>query len=143
VHEALDQFGAMFGPLLVALVLVVGHHDYKMTFAALAVPAVIMLSLEALEAVVAVDDQRLAGSGLPELRAELREFRPLARRGCSCATSPARLVARQQCDLRLGRLTLDGGPDPEAVLAAFDARMTGLDRQRSAPSGHDHQAGRD
>ncbi|MGH3166241.1 MAG: MFS transporter [Trebonia sp.] len=45
VHEALDQFGALFGPLLVALVLAVGHHDYKVAFAVLAVPAVIMLSL--------------------------------------------------------------------------------------------------
>jgi MFS family permease len=45
VHEALDQFGALFGPLLVALVLAVGHHDYKLAFASLAVPAVIMLSL--------------------------------------------------------------------------------------------------
>jgi MFS family permease len=45
VHEALDQFGAMFGPLLVALVLAVTRHDYKIAFASLAVPAVIMLSL--------------------------------------------------------------------------------------------------
>jgi predicted MFS family arabinose efflux permease len=45
VHEALDQFGAMFGPLLVALVLAVSNHDYKIAFAALAVPAVITLSL--------------------------------------------------------------------------------------------------
>ena len=45
VHEALDQFGAMFGPLLVALILATSHHDYKAAFAALAVPAVIMLSL--------------------------------------------------------------------------------------------------
>lgn len=45
VHEALDQFGAMGGPLLVALVLAVSNHDYKTAFAALAVPAVIMLSL--------------------------------------------------------------------------------------------------
>jgi len=45
VHEALDQFGALFGPLLVALVLAVGHHDYRVAFAVLAVPAVIMLSL--------------------------------------------------------------------------------------------------
>ena len=29
VHEALDQFGAMFGPLLVALILAVSQHDYK------------------------------------------------------------------------------------------------------------------
>jgi MFS family permease len=45
VHEALDQFGALFGPLLIALVLVVSHHDYKVAFAVLAVPAAIMLSL--------------------------------------------------------------------------------------------------
>jgi MFS family permease len=45
VHEALDQFGAMFGPLLIALILATSDHDYKAAFAALAVPAVIMLSL--------------------------------------------------------------------------------------------------
>lgn len=45
VHEALDQFGAMFGPLLIALILAAHHHDYKTAFAALAVPAAIMLSL--------------------------------------------------------------------------------------------------
>jgi len=45
VHEALDQFGAMFGPLLVALVLAVSNHDYTLAFAALAVPAVITLGL--------------------------------------------------------------------------------------------------
>jgi MFS family permease len=45
VHEALDQFGAMFGPLLVALLLAVSQHDYQLAFAALAVPAVITLSL--------------------------------------------------------------------------------------------------
>jgi MFS family permease len=45
VHEALDQFGAMFGPLLVAVILAVSQHDYQLAFAALAVPAVIMLSL--------------------------------------------------------------------------------------------------
>jgi MFS family permease len=45
VHEALDQFGAMFGPLLIALILTIGHHDYQAAFAALAVPAVITLSL--------------------------------------------------------------------------------------------------
>ncbi|HUB21584.1 MAG TPA: MFS transporter [Streptosporangiaceae bacterium] len=45
VHEALDQFGAMFGPLLIALILTVGHPDYRIAFAALAVPAAIMLSL--------------------------------------------------------------------------------------------------
>jgi MFS family permease len=45
VHEALDQFGAMFGPLLVGLVVATSQHNYRIAFAALAVPAVIMLSL--------------------------------------------------------------------------------------------------
>jgi MFS family permease len=45
VHEALDQFGAMFGPLLIALVLAVGGHNYRLAFAVLAVPAAIMLAL--------------------------------------------------------------------------------------------------
>jgi MFS family permease len=45
VHEALDQFGALFGPLLVALILATSNHDYKTAFAALAVPAAITLSL--------------------------------------------------------------------------------------------------
>jgi MFS family permease len=48
VHEALDQFGALFGPLLVALVVATTHGDYRLAFAALAVPAAIMLSLLAL-----------------------------------------------------------------------------------------------
>jgi MFS family permease len=45
LHEALDQFGAMFGPLAVALVLAVSRGQYRLAFAALAIPAVITLSL--------------------------------------------------------------------------------------------------
>jgi MFS family permease len=45
VHEALDQFGALFGPLLVALIIATSNQDYKTAFAALAVPAAITLSL--------------------------------------------------------------------------------------------------
>jgi predicted MFS family arabinose efflux permease len=45
VHEALDQFGAMFGPLLVALILAVSNHDYQLAFAALAAPAVVTVTL--------------------------------------------------------------------------------------------------
>ncbi|BBZ15348.1 MFS transporter [Mycobacterium branderi] len=48
VHEALDQFGAMVGPLLVSFVVASTHDNYRIAFAALAVPAVIMLSLLAL-----------------------------------------------------------------------------------------------
>jgi len=44
VHEALDQFGALFGPLVVAVVL--AHRgDYRTAFAVLVVPAVITYAL--------------------------------------------------------------------------------------------------
>jgi len=45
LHEALDQFGATFGPLLIALVLLVHRHDYRLAFALLAIPAGIELSV--------------------------------------------------------------------------------------------------
>ncbi|HLN22866.1 MAG TPA: MFS transporter [Patescibacteria group bacterium] len=44
LHEALDQFGALFGPLVVAAVLT-HHGDYRRAFAVLLVPAVINLGL--------------------------------------------------------------------------------------------------
>ena len=44
LHEALDQSGALFGPLTVAAVLAF-RGDYRFAFAALAIPAVINLSL--------------------------------------------------------------------------------------------------
>jgi len=74
VHEALDQFGALFGPLLIALVLAVSHHDYKVAFASLAIPAVIMLSLLGVARVLYPRPQELAagpapaaGDGLPRV----------------------------------------------------------------------------
>ncbi len=60
VHEALDQFGALFGPLLVAVVLATDRHDYKMAFAVLAIPAAIMLSLLAVARVLYPRPQNLA-----------------------------------------------------------------------------------
>ncbi|WP_337821977.1 MFS transporter [Amycolatopsis sp. A1MSW2902] len=45
VHEALDQFGALFGPLLIAFVLSLSHQDYRLAFAVLAAPAAVMLCL--------------------------------------------------------------------------------------------------
>ena len=44
VHEALDQFGALFGPLLVALIL--AHRgNYRLAFGTLLVPAIITIAL--------------------------------------------------------------------------------------------------
>jgi MFS family permease len=44
VHEALDQFGALFGPLVVAAVLA-WRGNYRLAFAVLLIPALIMLSI--------------------------------------------------------------------------------------------------
>lgn len=44
LHEALDQFGALFGPLVVAFVLA-GRGSYRMAFAVLLIPAVVTLCL--------------------------------------------------------------------------------------------------
>ena len=44
LHEALDQAGAMIGPLVVAAVLAL-RHDYRLAFAILAIPALVSLSL--------------------------------------------------------------------------------------------------
>ena len=95
-------------------------------------------ALQALQAVVHGDDGQLAASGLPDLHAELREFLTAGKTRLflgNIAGRAARLVAGQQRGLRLGRLALDGGPGPEAVLVAFDARMAGLDRQRGVLAG--------
>lgn len=45
VHEALDQFGALFGPLFVSLILAKTDGNYIIAFASLAGPAAVMLSL--------------------------------------------------------------------------------------------------
>ena len=44
VHEALDQFGALFGPLAAAAVMA-WRGDYRVAFAMLLIPALVMLSL--------------------------------------------------------------------------------------------------
>jgi len=45
MHEALDQAGALCGPLAVAAVLAFHHGGYRLAFAVLAIPAAIVLSL--------------------------------------------------------------------------------------------------
>jgi len=44
MHEALDQFGALCGPLVLAWILA-RHGDYKVGFAVLAIPAVITIAI--------------------------------------------------------------------------------------------------
>jgi len=73
VHEAMDQFGAMFGPLAVAAVL--AHRgDYHLAFALLLVPAVINLSLVVLARLLyprpqdlETEPQVVEATGLPQV----------------------------------------------------------------------------
>jgi predicted MFS family arabinose efflux permease len=73
LHEALDQFGAMFGPLAVAAVLAHGG-SYREAFAVLLVPAVMNLSLVLLARLLYPKPQdmetsppAIGGSGLPRM----------------------------------------------------------------------------
>lgn len=73
LHEALDQFGAMFGPLLVAAVL--AHRGtYHQAFAVLLIPALINLSLVLLARLIyprpqdmEISPPTVAGKGLPRI----------------------------------------------------------------------------
>lgn len=73
LHEALDQFGALVGPLLVAAMLA-RHGSYHLAFAVLAVPAIITLGLVAIARLVYPRPQDLEvslpnvhGRGLPRV----------------------------------------------------------------------------
>jgi ribosome biogenesis GTPase A len=94
------------------------------------IPMFTLSALDALRARVRADGERLAASGLPALEAALLQFlttekAPLLLHNIAART--AKLVTSQRRDLRLGRLCADGGPDPEAVAGAFEARISDLE----------------
>jgi MFS family permease len=73
IHEALDQFGALFGPLLVAAI-IASRGDYRTAFAVLLVPAAIVLALLVLARILYprpedLDSapQNLQAAGLPRV----------------------------------------------------------------------------
>jgi len=74
LHEALDQAGALMGPLAVAAILAL-RHDYRLAFAALLVPALATLALVAVARLLFPQPERLepeaaaapAGPGLPRV----------------------------------------------------------------------------
>jgi MFS family permease len=67
LHEALDQFGAMCGPLAVAAILV-SDHSYREAFAVLLVPALINLGLVALARVLYPKPQDLERAPVAAVR---------------------------------------------------------------------------
>ena len=94
VHEALDQFGALFGPLLVALVLAVSHHDYKIAFAAAGGPR--------RDHAVAAGRRAAAVPAATGPRGRPARSAPRGCHGCSGCTSPAAaLVAAGFADFPL------------------------------------------
>jgi MFS family permease len=73
LHEALDQFGAMFGPLAVSAVLAY-NRDYHEAFAVLLIPAVINLSLVLLARFLYPKPQDLDRSPPPTVRTDLPQI---------------------------------------------------------------------
>lgn len=69
MHEALDQFGALCGPLAVAGILAFHHGGYRLAFAVLAIPAAIVLSLLLVARVLYPHPEELA-SHPPEVSAQ-------------------------------------------------------------------------
>ena len=74
IHEALDQFGAMLGPLAVAGVLAFTSGGYRLAFAVLAIPAALCLILVGVARLIYPRPQDLAakpadvhGKGLPRV----------------------------------------------------------------------------
>lgn len=61
IHEALDQFGAMFEPAVVAIVLAT-RNDYRLAFAALAIPAAVNLMCVMLARIAYPNPERFAPS---------------------------------------------------------------------------------
>ena len=73
MHEALDQFGALFGPLAVAAVLAL-RGDYRFAFAALLIPGVICLSLLLIARWLYPRPEEMDGSPLMYMRKDCRVF---------------------------------------------------------------------
>jgi len=70
LHEALDQFGAMFGPLAVSVVLA-HNSNYRDAFAVLLIPAIINLSLVLLARVLYPRPQDMERAEQATLRTDL------------------------------------------------------------------------
>jgi Major Facilitator Superfamily len=68
IHEALDQSGALVGPLVVAVVLSRGR-SYQLAFAVLLVPAVVMLSILLVARLLYPKPEDLEAGG-PDVRAQ-------------------------------------------------------------------------
>ncbi|WP_224078696.1 MFS transporter [Cupriavidus laharis] len=64
IHEALDQFGAMFGPMVMAIVLA-AHNDYRLAFATLAIPAAVNLVCVLFARITYPNPERFAESAAP------------------------------------------------------------------------------
>ena len=69
LHEALDQLGALIGPLAMAAILAL-RHQYRLAFAALAIPAVITLALVTVARLVYPRPEDLEPKHAPTLETE-------------------------------------------------------------------------
>jgi MFS family permease len=68
IHKALDQIGAVAGPLLVSVVLMAAQHNYRAAFAVLAIPAVLAMVALIIARVLYREDVRMADVHTPSLK---------------------------------------------------------------------------
>lgn len=68
LHEALDQFGALFGPLVIAVVLA-RHGNYRTAFAVLVIPALLTFTMLVIARLLYPRTEDLDAS-VPDVRAE-------------------------------------------------------------------------
>lgn len=90
-------------------------------------------ALEALEAAARGDHERLSASGITALQTALTQFLVTAKTRLflrNVADGGVALAAGLRRSLRLGRLSVEGGPHPSTVLTAFGSRMAELDQKR-------------
>jgi len=69
LHEALDQFGALLGPIVVAVMIARHHGDYRVAFASLLVPAILTVILIFTARLLYPKPQDLEASGVHDVRA--------------------------------------------------------------------------
>jgi MFS family permease len=69
LHEALDQFGALLGPLVVAAMIARHHGDYRAAFASLLVPAILTVILIFTARLLYPKPEDLEATSVPDVHA--------------------------------------------------------------------------
>src|SRR5580765_842587 len=122
IHQAMDQLGALLGPLLLAAILAQRDGDYRLAFGALAVPGVLVLGVLAWLR-LRVPDPAAYETPIPDTAAP----EPAAAVSDAPAGGPAaRTVLPRQLWEYVGAIAILSAGVASFPLLAFHAQATGL-----------------